>query len=79
MAKLLRIYYGRVMHLYRDLGPVSYTHLDVYKRQIAKKYNMSYQTLYTWVKKFKEMGEVGLEDYRGKPIRLQTPLSLIHI
>ena len=24
-------------------------------------------------KKFKEMGEVGLEDYRGKPIRLQTP------
>lgn len=34
---------------------------------------MSYQTLYTWVKKFKEMGEVGLEDYRGKPIRLQTP------
>ena len=41
--------------------------------KIAKKYNMSYQTLYTWVKKFKEMGEVGLEDYRGKPIRLQTP------
>ncbi len=31
--------------------------------KIAKKYNMSYQTLYTWVKKFKEMGEVGLEDY----------------
>ncbi len=34
---------------------------------------MSYQILYTWVKKVKEMGEVGLEDYRGKPIGLQTP------
>ena len=34
----------------------------------AIKYNVSYQQVYTWVKKFKELGEAGLEDRRGKRI-----------
>ena len=34
---------------------------------------MSYQQVYTWVKKFKELGEAGLEDRRGKRIVDQEP------
>ena len=34
----------------------------------AIKYKVSYQQVYTWVKKFKELGEAGLEDRRGKRI-----------
>lgn len=39
----------------------------------AIKYNVSYQQVYTWVKKFKELGEAGLEDRRGKRIADQEP------
>ena len=39
----------------------------------AIKYNVSYQQVYTWVKKFKELGEAGLEDRRGKRIVDQEP------
>ena len=39
----------------------------------AIKYNVSYQQVYTWVKKFKELGEAGLEDRRGKRIAAQKP------
>lgn len=31
----------------------------------ALKYRVSYQQVYTWTKKYREMGEVGLEDRRG--------------
>ena len=40
--------------------------------EIAIKYSVSYQQVYTWVKKFKELGEAGLEDRRGKRIADQT-------
>jgi len=33
---------------------------------IALKYNISYQQVYTWVQKFIESGEPGLEDRRGQ-------------
>ena len=33
--------------------------------ETAQKYNVSYQQVYTWVKKFSQMGEAGLEDRRG--------------
>lgn len=39
----------------------------------ALKYQVSYQQVYTWVKKFEEMGESGLEDRRGQQIRHQSP------
>ena len=39
----------------------------------AIKYSVSYQQVYTWVKKFKELGEAGLEDRRGKRIAEQEP------
>ena len=41
--------------------------------EMAIKYNVSYQQVYTWVKKFKELGEAGLEDRRGKRIAGQEP------
>ena len=39
----------------------------------AIKYNVSYQQVYTWVKKFRELGEAGLEDRRGKRTADQDP------
>lgn len=41
--------------------------------EIAIKYNVSYQQVYGWTKKFKELGEKGLEDRRGKRIKDQDP------
>lgn len=41
--------------------------------QTAIKFNVSYQQVYTWVKKFKEMGAAGLEDRRGKNTAAQEP------
>ena len=40
--------------------------------ETAQKYNVSYQQVYTWVKKFKAQGEAGLEDRRGKRTASQT-------
>lgn len=40
--------------------------------ETAQKYNVSYQQVYTWVKKFKAQGEAGLEDRRGKRTAAQT-------
>ena len=34
--------------------------------EIALKYNVSYQQIHTWVEKFIELGEAGLEDRRGQ-------------
>ena len=50
----------------------------------AIKYNVSDQQVYTWVKKFKELGEAGLEDRRGKRIvdqeaRTELEKALIEI
>jgi len=41
--------------------------------ETALKYNVSYQQVYQWVKKYKEKGEAGLEDRRGKRLKDQTP------
>ncbi|MBQ6513828.1 MAG: transposase [Clostridia bacterium] len=41
--------------------------------ETALKYNVSYQQVYQWVKKFKEKGNAGLEDRRGKRLKDQTP------
>ena len=41
--------------------------------EAALKFNVSYQQVYQWVKKFKEKGEAGLEDRRGKRLKDQTP------
>lgn len=43
--------------------------------EIAIKYNVSYQQVYTWVKKFRELGESGLEDRRGRKTVAQEPRS----
>ena len=34
--------------------------------EITRKYNVGYQQVYAWVKKFKEFGSSGLEDRRGQ-------------
>ena len=41
--------------------------------ETALKYQVSYQQVYTWVKKFSELGEAGLEDRRGKRTAQQQP------
>ena len=41
--------------------------------ETAIKYNVSYQQVYTWVKKFRELGEAGLEDRRGQKTAAQKP------
>lgn len=41
--------------------------------EIALKYQVSYQQVYTWVKKFSELGDAGLEDRRGKRTAQQQP------
>ena len=45
--------------------------------ECAIKYNVSYQQVYTWVKRFKELGEAGLEDRRGRRKADQEPRSEI--
>ncbi len=41
--------------------------------ETARKFNVSYQQVYQWVKKFKEKGDAGLEDRRGKRLKDQVP------
>ena len=41
--------------------------------EIAKKHGVSYQQARTWTLKYKELGEVGLEDRRGKRKYEQEP------
>ena len=41
--------------------------------EIAIKYQVSYQNVYTWVKKYRELGEAGLEDRRGQRKAQQDP------
>ena len=40
---------------------------------IAKQYGVSYQQVYSWVKKYHELGQRGLEDRRGKRTAQQEP------
>lgn len=43
--------------------------------EIAIKHNVSYQNVYSWVNRFKELGESGLEDRRGRRKVDQKPRS----
>ena len=41
--------------------------------ETAQKYAVSYHQVYTWVKRFSELGEAGLEDRRGQRTAQQSP------
>ena len=41
--------------------------------EASRKYKVSYQQVYTWIKKYRELGEAGLEDRRGKRKAAQEP------
>lgn len=43
---------------------------------MALKYNVSYQQVRTWAKRYSELGEAGLEDRRGKRTVSQTPRTV---
>jgi transposase len=43
--------------------------------ETAQKFNVGYQQVYTWVKKFTAEGEAGLEDRRGRRKKNQEPRS----
>ncbi|MCC6095701.1 MAG: helix-turn-helix domain-containing protein [Eubacterium sp.] len=45
--------------------------------ETAMKYGVSYQQVYTWVKRYLELGEAGLEDRRGRRKADQQPRSEI--
>ena len=47
-----------------DPEPVSYTHLDVYKRQgyLADQHNVSARTLWNWYAQYRKLGYAGLVD-----------------
>ena len=42
--------------------------------EIALKYQVSYQQVRTWALWFEQMGEVGLQDRRGRRKKDQTPV-----
>ena len=44
---------------------------------VALEFKVSYQQVYTWVQKYKELGEAGLEDRRGIRTASQTSRSEI--
>lgn len=46
---------------------------DINYGQMAIKYNVSYQQVRSWTKKYMKMGKTGLEDRRGRRIKDQTP------
>jgi len=49
--------------------------------EIALKYEVSYQQIYTWVKKYREKGEAGLSDCRGRrkpPKKPETEEERLH-
>lgn len=43
---------------------------------MALKYNVSYQQVRTWAKRYSELGKAGLEDRRGKRTVSQTPRTV---
>lgn len=43
---------------------------------MALKYDVSYQQVRTWAKRYSELGEAGLEDRRGKRTASQTPRTV---
>lgn len=43
--------------------------------ETAIKYNVSYQQVYTWIHKFSQLGEAGLEDRRGRRTQNQEARS----
>lgn len=43
--------------------------------QIAEKYQVSYQQVYSWVQKYEAQGEAGLQDRRGQRKKDQVPRS----
>ena len=47
--------------------------IQIVKACMEREYKVSYQQVYTWVQKYKELGEAGLEDRRGKRTAAQTP------
>ena len=40
--------------------------------ETALKYQVSYQQVYTWVKKFSELGEAGLEDTEEEELKIKV-------
>lgn len=42
-------------------------------RELADKYNVSYQQVYSWTNKYADQGELGLEDRRGQRTAQQKP------
>ncbi|MHC5269936.1 transposase [Enterococcus sp. LJL98] len=58
---------GRKTTLEERIEIVQFTIANGQDYQLAiDKYKISYQQIYSWVKKYKEQGEIGLQDLRGR-------------
>jgi transposase len=58
---------GRKTTLTERIEIVQYTLANAHNYQAAaQKYDVSYQQIYSWIKKYEAQGEAGLEDRRGK-------------
>ena len=67
---------GRNTTLKERMEVAQYTISNNYNYQeAAEKYQVSYQQVYSWVRKYERDGEQGLEDRRGKTLESKTELT----
>ena len=67
---------GRKTTLQERIEIVQYTIANERNyHEAAEKYNVSYQQVYSWVRKYEEDGEQGLQDLRGKTLESKTSLT----
>src|SRR5699024_12105657 len=68
---------GRNTTLKERMEVAQYTISNNYNYQeAAEKYQVSYQQVYSWVRKYERDGEQGLEDRRGKTLESKTVLTV---
>ena len=67
---------GRKTNLQERIEIVQYTIAnDRDYRGAAEKYSVSYQQVYSWVRKYEKSGEQGLQDRRGKTLESKQQLT----
>src|SRR5690625_3897142 len=67
---------GRKTTLQERIEIVQYTIANECNyHEAAKKYNVSYQQVYSWVRKYGKDGKQGLQDHRGKTLESKASLT----
>ncbi|GIP62835.1 hypothetical protein J32TS6_13900 [Virgibacillus pantothenticus] len=67
---------GRKTTLQERIEIVQYTIANERNyHEAAKKYNVSYQQVYSWIRKYEKDGKQGLQDRRGKTLESKASLT----